>query len=129
MDLASPAVSGTSVYANGLSGKIMSLPSAFWKQMAVKHFVSGMKFNSKMNSLQDVEHQIIYTKFDVLMTGLQYTQCTLLGNEAAWNSTIKMKAIFSTQTFTLIYQTTWRHIPDEHNFYLMFMGPCIVIIF
>jgi len=48
------------------------------------------------------------------MAGLQY--CTLLGNEAAWNSTVEMKAIFSTQTFIFIYQNTWRHIPDDHNF-------------
>ena len=75
-------------------------------QMALKHFVSGMKCNSKINSLQDFEHQIIYMKSEVLMAGLQY--CTLLGNKAAWNSTIEMKAIFSTQT-------TWRHISDDHN--------------
>jgi hypothetical protein len=48
------------------------------------------------------------------MAGLQY--CTLLGNEVARNSTLEMNAIFSTQTFTLIYQTTLRHIPDDHNF-------------
>jgi hypothetical protein len=40
-----------------------------------------MKRNSKINSLQDFEHQIIYIKFEFLMAGLQH--CTLLENEAA----------------------------------------------
>jgi hypothetical protein len=60
--------------------------------------------NSKINYLHDFEHQIIYMKFEVKMAGLQY--CILLGNEAASNSTMEKKAIFSTQTLAHIYQTT-----------------------
>ena len=103
MDLASPAVSGTSVYANGLSS-YADIITAVFKTVYLPMYIDNCTFNTAgMNKLKKIKNKKI-TSIYIYKTHIYRTSLRHMSQESVYSTTIQ--CVTSQQA---VYISTIKH--------------------